>query len=108
MIGEPELQGMKSDGILVNIGRGAVVCESALIRALQEGWIRGAALDVVAQEPLPPDSPLWKMHNVLLSAHSADHTSDDLVQVCRLFVENFRRYLRGEALLSVVDKEAGY
>ena len=108
MIGEPELQAMKSDSVLVSIGRGAVVRESALIRALQESWIRGAALDVVEQEPLSPDSPLWGMEDVLLSAHSADHTSDDLVKACRLFVENFCRYLDGKPLLNTVDKKAGY
>ena len=108
MIGEPELRAMKSDAVLINIGRGAVVSEPALIRALQEGWIRGAALDVVEPEPLPADNPLWGMENVLLTAHSADHTSDDLGQASRLFVENFRRYIDEKPLLNTVDKAAGY
>ena len=108
MIGLPELRAMKSDSVLINIGRGAVVSEPVLVQALEEGWIRGAALDVVAQEPLPSDSPLWKMRNVLLSAHSADHTAEDLVQACRLFVDNFQRYLSGKPLLNLVNKQAGY
>ena len=108
MIGEPELRAMKPNSVLINIGRGATIREPALIRALQEGWIRGAALDVVDPEPLPAHSPLWGMDNVLLTAHSADHTSDDLVQAGRLFVGNFRRYVDGKPLLNMVNKQAGY
>ena len=92
----------------MNIGRGAVVDEPAMIAALSEGKIRGAALDVFETEPLPEDSPLWRMENVLLSPHSADHTATWQQESVEFFLENFARYRNGELLLNVVDKQAGY
>jgi len=85
-----------------------VVEEPALIRALQDGWIAGAALDVFEEEPLPADSPLWDMPNVIISPHSAAFGRDYWRPAVDLFLDNFRRYVRGEPLLNVVDKEHGY
>ena len=74
MIGERELRAMKPTAYIVNIGRGGIIDEDALIQALQEGWTAGAGLDVFEEEPLPEDSPLWKMENVLITAHYAGIT----------------------------------
>jgi phosphoglycerate dehydrogenase-like enzyme len=101
---------MKPNAIVINVGRGPVIDESALIRALVNKRIAGASLDVFEEEPLPHDSPLWGMENVLISPHSADHTVDpDWVELTmRFFVENFFRYRNGQALDNLVDKRAGY
>ena len=108
MIGAQEFAAMKPSGVFMNIGRGAVVDEPAMIAALSEGKIRGAALDVFETEPLPKDSPLWRLENVLLSPHSADHTATWQQDSVEFFLENFARYRKGEPLLNVVDKQAGY
>ena len=108
MVGEAELAVMKPDSVLVNIGRGPLVDEEALIRALSEGKIKGAALDVFHREPLPPDHPLYRLDNVLLSPHSADRTPDFIEKALQLFVDNLGRYRRGEELVNVIDKSAGY
>ncbi len=108
MIGEAELAVMKPGAVLINIGRGPVVDEAALIRALEEHRIRGAALDVFDQEPLPEGHPFWRMENVLLSPHAADHTAGWLDRSMELFIENFKRFTKGEPLLNVVDKQRGY
>lgn len=108
MIGETQLRAMKPAAVLINIGRGPVVQEQPLIRALREGWIRGAALDVFEQEPLPAGHPFYKMENVLLSPHCADHTADWKELAMGFFVSNFERFHRGEPLANVVDKRLGY
>ena len=108
MIGEAELRAMKSTGCLINISRGAIVDESALTRALEEGWIAGAGLDVFAVEPLPADSPLRRMRNVIFSPHVSGDIVEYDVGAARLFAENLRRYLDGLPLLNVVDKARGY
>jgi len=108
MVGAREFAAMKPSGVFMNIGRGAVVDEPAMIEALSEGKIRGAALDVFETEPLPKDSPLWRQENVLLSPHSADHTATWQQDSVEFFLENFARYRKGEPLLNVVDKQAGY
>ncbi len=108
LIGEKELGAMKSTAVIVNLGRGPVISEPALIQVLQNNRIRGAALDVFDKEPLPEGHPFWKMENVLISPHCADHTSDWLEQAMELFVSNFERFLKGEGLRNVVDKNAGY
>ena len=101
---------MKPSALVMNVGRGPVVDEAALIRALQAKTIAGAALDVFEVEPLPAESPLWGMDNVLISPHCTDRTVNpdwlDLSMQC--FVENFRRFTKGQALENVVDKKAGY
>lgn len=108
LIGEVALRAMKPTAYLVNIARGPVVDEAALIRALQEGWIGGAGLDVFETEPLPPDSPLWKLDNVILSPHVAGFTPHYDDRASDLFAENLRRYLAGEPLLNELDKDRGY
>ena len=108
MIGEAELNAMKRSAVLINVGRGPVVVESALVRALRENRIKGAALDVFDEEPLPVGHPFYDLENVLLSPHSADHTATWLDEAMQLFVENFERFVKGEPLHNVVDKSEGY
>lgn len=108
MIGEAELKKMKPGAVLINLGRGPVVVEEALIRALKEGWIRGAVLDVYDQEPLPAGHALWDLDNVLLSPHCADNTTTWLNEAMELFIENFGRFERGENLKNMADMKAGY
>ena len=92
----------------VNVGRGSTVDERALIRALESGTIAGAALDVFEEEPLPRDSPLWTMPNVIVSPHMAGDAAGWREGVVELFVRNLERYLTGRPLLNVVDKARGY
>jgi phosphoglycerate dehydrogenase-like enzyme len=108
MIGAPELAAMKPTGVLVNVGRGAIVSEPALLNALRERRIRGAALDVFEVEPLPARHPFYRLDNVLLSPHTADHVEGWLERGVEVFLDNFTRYQQGETLLNIVDKRAGY
>lgn len=108
MLGADEFQQMLKEAWLINIARGTVVDEPALIEALQAGEIAGAALDVFVEEPLPPDSPLWDMENVIITPHNSWSTPHVQEREAALFLKNLRRYLRDEPLLNVVDKELGY
>lgn len=110
MISDAQFEVMKPTAMVMNVGRGPVIDEAALIRALQSGKIAGAALDVFEHEPLPEESPLWDMESVLISPHCTDRTEDPdwLDLSMQFFVENFRRYQSGKALENVVDKKAGY
>jgi phosphoglycerate dehydrogenase-like enzyme len=99
---------MKPSAVFINVGRGAVVDEEALVEALMAKRIRGAALDVFVTEPLPPDHPLYGMDNVLLSAHCADHTPTWRDDAVRLFLDNLARFRRGEPLRNVIEKTRGY
>ena len=108
MIGEPELAAMKPGAVLINVGRGPVVQEAALVKVLSEQRIKGAALDVFDTEPLPAGHPFYKLENVLLSPHCADHTPDWLDQAMRFFLAQFERFRKGEPLKNVVDKRLGY
>jgi phosphoglycerate dehydrogenase-like enzyme len=110
MLSDKEFSVMKPTAIVMNVGRGPVIDEKALIRALQEKRIGAAALDVFEEEPLPLESPLWEMENVLISPHCTDRTQnpDWLDLSMQLFVDNFRRYVKGEPLENVVNKKAGY
>ena len=110
LIGDAELEMMKPTAIVINVGRGPVIDESALVRALVNKRIAGASLDVFEHEPLPRDSPLWGMENVLISPHSADRTVDPdwLQQTVDCFIANFHRYRGGQPLENLVDKRAGY
>ncbi len=108
MVGEPELRLMKREAVLLNLGRGPVVVEESLLRALSEERIRGAVLDVYDQEPLPAGHPLWSLENVLLSPHCADNTATWLNEAMQFFVENYHRYSQGEELRNIVDKRLGY
>ena len=108
IIGEAELALLKPSAVLINIGRGALVDEHALIRALQEKRLAGAALDVLRDEPPPQDSPLWDMPNVILSPHSASTVTQENARITEIFCDNLRRYLRREPLRNVLDKEKLY
>ncbi len=108
MIGERELHAMKATAFIVNIARGGIIDESALARALKEGWIAGAGLDVFEQEPLPPESELWKLENIILAPHVSAATPHYDDRAAALFAENLRRCLRGEELLNLVHREKGY
>jgi phosphoglycerate dehydrogenase-like enzyme len=108
MLGEAEISAMKASAIFVDVGRGAVVDEAALASALAARRIRGAALDVFETEPLPADSPLWALDNVLISPHSAGRTRGWLDRQMMKFIDNFGRYAAGEPLINMVDKQAGY
>jgi phosphoglycerate dehydrogenase-like enzyme len=99
---------MKPGAILVNIGRGPVVEEDALIDALRSGRLRGAALDVFETEPLPRDSPLWDLDNVILSPHTAAQSIHENERIVELFAENLRRYLAGEELRSRIRTDLFY
>ncbi len=108
LVGADEISAMKPTAVLVNVARGAVIDEAALVSALQERRIRGAALDVFETEPLPRGHPLYRLDNVLLSPHCADHTEGWLEGAVRFFLENVSRFRRGAPLLNLVDKVQGY
>ncbi len=108
MIAESELKAMKESAYLINIGRGGTIDEESLIKALKEGWIAGAGLDVFENEPLPDDSPLWRMENVIITAHYSGVTPHYHERGFAIFKENLRRYVIGQELMNVVDKELGY
>jgi phosphoglycerate dehydrogenase-like enzyme len=108
MIGEAEFAAMKSTAVVINVGRGPVINEEAMIGALSSGRIRGAALDVFDHEPLPAGHAFYKLENVLLSPHCADHTPDWLDNAMKFFIEQYGRFRLAEPLLNVVDKKLGY
>lgn len=108
IIGEPELRSMKPTTVIINIARGAIIDEAALVRALKEGWIAGAALDVFEQEPLPTESKLWGLENVIVTPHISGGTPRYMELAVELFCDNLRRYLAGEPLRNVVDVNRGY
>lgn len=108
LIGAQAIAAMKPNAVLINLGRGPVVAEEHLVRALRAGSIRGAVLDVFDEEPLRPRHPYWSMDNVLLSPHTADRTATWLEEAMELFVENYRRFAAGQPLLNVADKRLGY
>lgn len=108
LMGRDELARMKETAVLVNVGRGELVDEEALARALREGEIRGAGLDVFREEPLPPSSPLWALENVLITPHVAGQSPGYWDRELELIEENVRRYRAGEPLRNRVDKSRGY
>ncbi|HXQ30044.1 MAG TPA: D-2-hydroxyacid dehydrogenase, partial [Gemmatimonadales bacterium] len=108
LIGEREIRTLKRGALLINIARGAVVDEAAMIAALRDGHLCGAVLDVFAKEPLPSTSPLWDMPNVIVSSHSASTADTENAKLTDLFCDNLGRYLRGEPLLNVFDRERFY
>ena len=99
---------LPAHAVLVNVGRGAVVDEEALVEALREGKLAGAVLDVFAEEPLPPESALWELPNVLLAPHTAARSIHEFERIVELFCDNLGRYLRGEELRNRVDPEHFY
>jgi len=108
LIGEREFAAMKPSAVVINLGRGPVIDEAAMLRALSEGRIRGAVLDVFDTEPLPEGHPFYRLENVLLSPHAADHTADWLERAMQFFLDNFARFQKGEPLHNLVDKKLGY
>ncbi len=108
LINGERLSHMKSDARLINVGRGPLLDEAALIQALREGKIAGAALDVFMEEPLPADSPLWDMEHVLITPHIASNSEKTWERQYALLADNLRRYLNHQPLRSVVDKRRGY
>ncbi len=108
LIGQAQIAAMKPTSVMINVGRGSSIDEPALLRALESGKIRGAALDVFTTEPLPAGHPFYKLPNVLLSPHTADRVEGFLEPALDCFFENLERFRKGEPLLNVVDKHAGY
>lgn len=102
------LKAMKKEALLINVARGDVVHEQALLKALLEGVIAGAGLDVFSEEPLPEDSPFWELPNVLMSPHVSGFTPHYDERATELFAENLRRFIVGEDLMNVVDRGKGY
>jgi phosphoglycerate dehydrogenase-like enzyme len=108
LFGERELAAMKRTAVVINVGRGSTLDEPALIRALEARRIRGAALDVFASEPLPPDHPFYRLDNVLVSPHTADRTASWRDDAMRLFLANLERFRSAQPLLNPIDKRRGY
>jgi len=108
MIGRDEFAAMKNGAYIINVSRGQIVDEEAMIEALEISQIAGAGLDVFAVEPLPQTSRLWEMPNVIISPHVAASMDGYPERATELFCENLRRYIDGRKLLNVVDKETGY
>ena len=108
LIGRAELEALPPGSVLVNLSRGQVVDEAALIDLLTSGHLGGACLDVFETEPLPESSPLWALPNVLVSPHSASTVSVENELITELFIENLRRWLAGQPLRNTFDVTAGY
>ena len=108
MIGARELALLPKGAVFINIGRGALVDEPALIETLRSGHLLGAGLDVFAQEPPAPDNPLWGMENVVMCSHSASTAYRENERITDLFCRNLRRYLAGEPLLNRFDHSLGF
>jgi D-3-phosphoglycerate dehydrogenase len=99
---------MKPTAILVNIARGQIIDEAALVEALRRGRIAGAGIDVCKTEPLPEDSPLWDVPNLIITPHCAGYSPRRSRRLAEFFCANLRRYLRNEPLLNLVDTRLGY
>jgi D-2-hydroxyacid dehydrogenase (NADP+) len=99
---------MKPTAFLVCVTRGGIVEETALAQALRNGELAGAGLDVFEREPLPPDSPLWELENVIITTHAAGGSQRRPQRTFEFFQENLRRYVSGEPLLNIIDKQRGF
>lgn len=108
LIGAAEIEAMRPSALLINVARGRLVDETALVEALARGRIAGAGLDAFAVEPLPDDSPLWRLPNVLITPHTASFDGDYWAPAVDLFLDNCERFRRGEPLFNIVDKGRGY
>jgi phosphoglycerate dehydrogenase-like enzyme len=108
LMGTSEIAAMKSSAVLINVGRGSLIDENALAYALERNEIRGAALDVFSVEPLPPGHAFYRLKNLLVSPHCADHVPGLRESAVDCFVHNLKKYCEGEPLENVVDKGAGY
>ena len=108
LIGREQIALLPPEAVLVNVGRGQVVDQDALVEALAAGRLAGACLDVVTPEPLPADSPLWTMDNVLLSPHTASTVVGENARLTELFIDNLDRFTSGQPLRNVYDPQRGY
>jgi phosphoglycerate dehydrogenase-like enzyme len=108
LIGAAELRAMRADAFLINIARGEVVDEAALVECLRAGGLAGAALDVFSEEPLPADHPLWALPNAILTPHVSGYTPAYFDRMLAIFEDNLARYVEGLPLRNVVDKRRGY
>jgi phosphoglycerate dehydrogenase-like enzyme len=108
LIGVREIAQMKRGALLVNVGRGPLIVDEAVVEGLSTGQLGGAALDVFTPEPLDPSSPYWDLPNVIITPHTSGAMADYYTPLVALFSANLRRYERGQPLLNLVDKQAGY
>ena len=108
LLSHAQFDQMLDPSYVVNVSRGKVIDEAALVTALQSGKIAGAGLDVTYTEPCPPENPLWEHQNVILTSHSAGASQHIRRRAMRLFIDNLHRYVAGEPLVNVVDKQKGY
>jgi phosphoglycerate dehydrogenase-like enzyme len=108
MFNEKVFRAMKKTAYFLNLSRGALVDENALVRALKEGWIAGAGLDPAREEPLPSSHPFWDCPNLVLTCHSAGFSPERQIRLIGLLADNVRRYSSGLPLMNVVDKQRGY
>ena len=108
LLSDAQFDRMPDASYIVNVSRGKVIDETALITALQSGQLAGAGLDVTYTEPCPPESPLWEQQNVILTSHSAGSSQHIRRRAMQLFIDNLHRYVKGEPLINVVDKQKGY
>jgi phosphoglycerate dehydrogenase-like enzyme len=108
MIGDAAFAAMKPNAVVINIGRGPVIDQAALVRALTQAKIKGAGLDVFEQEPIPEGDPIYKFENVLISPHCADHTKDWLNQAMQFFLQQYESFCNGQPLENIVEKHLGY
>ena len=108
LLSDAQFNQMPDASFLVNVSRGRIIDETALITALQNGKLAGAGLDVTYTEPCPPESPLWEQENVIMTSHSAGSSQHVRRRAMQLFIDNLHRYVKGEPLVNVVDKQKGY
>ena len=108
LLSHAQFNQMPDDSYVVNISRGKVIDETALVAALQSGKLAGAGLDVTYTEPCPPENPLWEQQNVILTSHSAGASQHIRRRAMQLFIDNLHRYVAGNPLVNLVDKEKGY
>jgi phosphoglycerate dehydrogenase-like enzyme len=108
LIGRAQIERMKRGALIVNIARGKLVDDEAVVEALRDGRLGGAALDVFSQEPLEPSSPYWDLPNVIVTPHTSGAMQDYWTPLVALFADNLHRFEKGEPLRNVVDKVAGY
>jgi phosphoglycerate dehydrogenase-like enzyme len=108
MLSDAEFAAMKSNAVVINVGRGPIIDEAAILKALTTKRIKGAGLDVFEHEPLPPGHAFYKLENVLLSPHCADHTAEWMNDAMRFFLKQLAKFEKGEPLENIVDKRRGY
>mgnify|MGYP001083384250 CR=1 FL=1 len=108
ILSRERIRSMKRGAYVVNIGRGSLIDEPALIEALASGHLAGAGLDVFAEEPLPSSSPLWHMENVIITPHTAGNSPNHPERTTAIFLRNLERFVRNEPLENVVDLDWGY